>query len=155
MIIGTGACIPPIVCRKVMMRPLLESGLFLSLSLFFSTSRPSAMQGRATEGRAASSRERLRHHVHLSPLRPHGLCHATEAISEAEKDIQGRKDGEWRTPTMTATRQGARGNAGKSIPTVVPDVQHHYTAFFGDAGVRDLSPSLFLSFSSPCLARLT
>lgn len=41
-----------------------------------------------------------------------------------------------------ATRQGARGSAGKGIPTVVPDVQHHYTAFFGDAGVRDLSLSL-------------
>lgn len=46
----TDAYISLIVCRKVMTRPLLESGLFLSLSLFFSfTSRPSGDASRPKE----------------------------------------------------------------------------------------------------------
>jgi len=50
----------------------------------------------------------------------------------------------------TATRGGwRRESAGeKGVPAVVPDVQHHYTAFFDDTSVRDLSFSLVPSRDS-------
>lgn len=103
----------------------------------------------ATEGRAASSRERLRHRVLLSATRPaphHRSVSEAERMHKVERTESGERRRWWRQ-----RGGGRRKSAGKGVSIVVPDVQHHYTAFFDDAGVRDLSPSLFLSPLPPPL----
>lgn len=91
-----------------MTKPLLESGLFLSLV---------SQRCIAIEGRGASSRERLRHRALLSPL-GRTICatpHTTEAPQKPRRMHKVKRNGEWRTPTTRGgwRRESARGGEGR------------------------------------------